>query len=392
MTCTEATARSLRDGCAILEPGDPGSDAARRAFDLAVDQRPALVALPRDEYDVVTAVRVARERSLRVVAQSQGHDARAHRARPRGRGHARVERLYGDAAAPRARHLLARAAVRARPPAHGARASRGAAGRRRARGRAAAAGDRRPAGGHRPGIAVSAGDGRAAPRGAPETLQRGFFTHAAGPRPTPRRRRRSRPSSRSSRARSRPSAPSRSSYSASGRRRRVRRRRDAMCAPPSPLAGDSLPTAPRGSHRPPVGIVPFTNRHPVERPITCAPVAASPVARPPREPARGPLGARPDAHGVPDHGGPLRLLPRPAHRPVDHDALPARRRCDRALRAALGHERRPTRPGTSTAARARATPRARAHRRGHVRPASHPRRRAEGPRALSRLSRAGTRS
>jgi FAD/FMN-containing dehydrogenase len=72
---TEATAQSLRDGCTILEPGEPGWDAARRAFDLAVDQRPALVGLPLDESDVVAAMRVVRERGLRVVAQSQGHGA-----------------------------------------------------------------------------------------------------------------------------------------------------------------------------------------------------------------------------------------------------------------------------------------------------------------------------
>jgi FAD/FMN-containing dehydrogenase len=75
MTCMEATAPSLREGCTILEPGDLGWDAARRAFDLAVDQRPALIALPLDERDVAAAVRVARDRGLRVVAQAEGHGA-----------------------------------------------------------------------------------------------------------------------------------------------------------------------------------------------------------------------------------------------------------------------------------------------------------------------------
>ena len=74
----EATARSLRAGT-ILEPGDLGWDAARRAFDLAVDQRPALIALPLDEHDIAAAVRVARDRGLRVVAQAEGHGAaKAH--------------------------------------------------------------------------------------------------------------------------------------------------------------------------------------------------------------------------------------------------------------------------------------------------------------------------
>ena len=90
-----------------LEPGEMGWDAARRAFDLAVDQRPALIAMPLDERDVAAAMRVARDRGLRVVAQAHGHgaakagalddamllrttalagvevDARAHRARVR---------------------------------------------------------------------------------------------------------------------------------------------------------------------------------------------------------------------------------------------------------------------------------------------------------------------
>jgi hypothetical protein len=102
--CTEATSHTVREGM-LLEPGELGWDAARRAFNLAVDQRPALVALPLDDCDVVDAVRAARDRGLRVVAQSRGHraapvlddamllrttaladveiDARAHRARVR---------------------------------------------------------------------------------------------------------------------------------------------------------------------------------------------------------------------------------------------------------------------------------------------------------------------
>jgi FAD/FMN-containing dehydrogenase len=73
ITCTEATA--IDADLAILEPGDPGWDAARRAFDLAVDQRPAAVALPEDEDGVAAAVREARRRGLRVVVQCGGHGA-----------------------------------------------------------------------------------------------------------------------------------------------------------------------------------------------------------------------------------------------------------------------------------------------------------------------------
>jgi FAD/FMN-containing dehydrogenase len=59
----------------VIEPGEPGWDAARRAFDLAVDQRPAAVAVPADERELAAAVRHARAEGLRVVAQNGGHGA-----------------------------------------------------------------------------------------------------------------------------------------------------------------------------------------------------------------------------------------------------------------------------------------------------------------------------
>src|SRR5262249_58555156 len=59
----------------ILTPGDPGWDDARRAWDLAVDQRPAAIAVPRSAHDVVAAVAFARGRGLRVAAQGTGHNA-----------------------------------------------------------------------------------------------------------------------------------------------------------------------------------------------------------------------------------------------------------------------------------------------------------------------------
>jgi FAD/FMN-containing dehydrogenase len=60
---------------ALLEPGAPGWDAARRPFDRAVDQRPAVIGLPIDERQVVDAVREAGRRELRVVAQCGGRGA-----------------------------------------------------------------------------------------------------------------------------------------------------------------------------------------------------------------------------------------------------------------------------------------------------------------------------
>ena len=59
----------------ILTPADPGWDDARRAWNLAVDQRPAAVALPQSAQDVVAAVNFARGRGLRVAAQGTGHNA-----------------------------------------------------------------------------------------------------------------------------------------------------------------------------------------------------------------------------------------------------------------------------------------------------------------------------
>ena len=59
----------------ILTPDDPGWDEARRAWNLAVDQRPAAVAVPETAQDVAAAVRFARERGLRVAGQGTGHNA-----------------------------------------------------------------------------------------------------------------------------------------------------------------------------------------------------------------------------------------------------------------------------------------------------------------------------
>jgi hypothetical protein len=66
--------RGLLDGRVHL-PGDPGYDAARVAWNLAVDQRPAAVALPRTAAEVATVVRLAAEAGLRVAPQSTGHNA-----------------------------------------------------------------------------------------------------------------------------------------------------------------------------------------------------------------------------------------------------------------------------------------------------------------------------
>src|SRR5215217_5113629 len=58
----------------VLGPDDEGWDEARRAWNLAVDQRPAAVALPLTDADVVD---FARENHLRVAPQGTGHGASA---------------------------------------------------------------------------------------------------------------------------------------------------------------------------------------------------------------------------------------------------------------------------------------------------------------------------
>jgi FAD/FMN-containing dehydrogenase len=70
-------ARALRarlQGDLVL-PGDESWDEARQAWNLAVDQRPAAVALPETADDVVAIVDFAREHGLRVAPQGTGHNA-----------------------------------------------------------------------------------------------------------------------------------------------------------------------------------------------------------------------------------------------------------------------------------------------------------------------------
>jgi FAD/FMN-containing dehydrogenase len=58
-------------------PADEGWDTARLAWNLAIDQRPAMVVSVRSVEDVQTVVDYARERGLRVAAQGTGHNAAA---------------------------------------------------------------------------------------------------------------------------------------------------------------------------------------------------------------------------------------------------------------------------------------------------------------------------
>ena len=58
-----------------ITPDDARYDTARFGFNLAVDQRPAAVAYPRDAAEVQALVRAARAAGLRVAVQGGAHNA-----------------------------------------------------------------------------------------------------------------------------------------------------------------------------------------------------------------------------------------------------------------------------------------------------------------------------
>jgi FAD/FMN-containing dehydrogenase len=59
----------------VVFPDHPSWDAAREAYNLAVDQQPAAVAFPADAADVQAIVRYAAENGLRIAPQRTGHNA-----------------------------------------------------------------------------------------------------------------------------------------------------------------------------------------------------------------------------------------------------------------------------------------------------------------------------
>jgi len=59
----------------IVLPEDAGFDAARQAWNLAVDQRPSMVVFPETTADVAAAVRLARGLEHRIAPQGTGHNA-----------------------------------------------------------------------------------------------------------------------------------------------------------------------------------------------------------------------------------------------------------------------------------------------------------------------------
>ena len=59
----------------VVGPGDDGWDAARQAWNLAVDQRPVAVVVARGAEDVAATLAFASDRGLRVAPQGTGHGA-----------------------------------------------------------------------------------------------------------------------------------------------------------------------------------------------------------------------------------------------------------------------------------------------------------------------------
>ncbi|WP_040797945.1 FAD-binding oxidoreductase [Nocardia higoensis] len=65
----------LRTQCELHLPGDAGYDAARIPWNVAVDQRPAAVAVPTSVEQVAAVIRAATDAGLRIAPQSTGHGA-----------------------------------------------------------------------------------------------------------------------------------------------------------------------------------------------------------------------------------------------------------------------------------------------------------------------------
>src|SRR5277367_4150806 len=59
----------------LIEPGDSGYEAARKAYNAMIERRPRLIARCADVADVMAAVKFAREHRLLVAIRGGGHNA-----------------------------------------------------------------------------------------------------------------------------------------------------------------------------------------------------------------------------------------------------------------------------------------------------------------------------
>ena len=76
-TIVRSAAETLQSAIAgeVLVPADDGYDDARRAWNLAADQRPSLVVFAESAADVLRAVQFARSHGMRIAPQGTGHGA-----------------------------------------------------------------------------------------------------------------------------------------------------------------------------------------------------------------------------------------------------------------------------------------------------------------------------
>ena len=74
-TAARRTTETLRAAVSggVFVPGEAGYDEARQAWNLATDERPAVVVMARSAADVAHAVRYARSRGMRIAPQGTGH-------------------------------------------------------------------------------------------------------------------------------------------------------------------------------------------------------------------------------------------------------------------------------------------------------------------------------
>jgi FAD/FMN-containing dehydrogenase len=74
-TAARRTTETLRAAVSggVFVPGEAGYDGARQAWNLATDERPAVVVMAGSAADVVQAVRFARSRGMRIAPQGTGH-------------------------------------------------------------------------------------------------------------------------------------------------------------------------------------------------------------------------------------------------------------------------------------------------------------------------------
>ena len=67
----------MENGFELVRPGEQGWDSGRAAWNVAIEQVPAMVAWPSGTAEVAAAVDFAREHGLRVAVQAEGHSAGA---------------------------------------------------------------------------------------------------------------------------------------------------------------------------------------------------------------------------------------------------------------------------------------------------------------------------